>query len=151
MKIWVDADACPNTIKDILFRAAKRTATPLVLVANASLSTPGSPFISTVRVAHGFDSADDHIVAHMAAHDLVITADIPLAAEVVARNGLAINPRGELYTENNIKQRLHVRDMREQLRGSGVAIGGPTTFSAKESMAFANTLDRLLTKAKQGI
>lgn len=148
MKIWVDADACPNPIKEILFRAAKRTETTLILVANASLVTPGSPFISTIRVEHGFDRADDYIVQHMAENDLVITADIPLAAHVVANKGLAINPRGELYTENNIKQRLGLRDMMEKLRGSGVNIGGPSTFSVKEKTSFANALDRILAKYK---
>lgn len=148
MKIWVDADACPNVIKEILFRAAKRTETMLVLVANATITTPGSRFISTVRVEHGFDQADDYIVQHMVANDLVITADIPLAASVVAKQGTALNPRGEIYTENNIKQRLGLRDMRENIRGSGVNIGGPSTFSVKEKTAFANALDRLLAKSK---
>ncbi len=149
MKIWVDADACPNAIKEILFRAAKRTETSLVLVANANLTTPGSRFISTVRVEHGFDRADDYIVQHMAANDLIITADIPLAASVVANKGVALNPRGEIYTENNINQRLGLRDIRESIRSSGVNIGGPSTFSAKEKTSFANALDRLLAKSKQ--
>ena len=148
MKIWVDADACPNPIKDILYRAAKRTKTYIVLVANANLNIPGSPFISTVRVAHGFDSADDYIVQHMAENDLVITADIPLAAHVVEKKGIAINPRGELYTENNIKPRLGLRDMMEKIRGSGVNIGGPSSFGEKEKITFANALDRLLAKSK---
>ena len=148
MKIWVDADACPNVIKDILFRAAKRTETMLVLVANASLSTPGSRFISTVRVEQGFDSADNYIVSHMSANDLVITADIPLAALVVSNKGIAINPRGTVYDENNIKQRLGLRDMMESLRGSGVNIGGPATLGAKEKINFANALDRILAKTK---
>jgi len=148
MKIWVDADACPNVIKEILFRAAKRTETFTVLVANAYLTTPGSPFISSIRVEHGFDSADDYIVQHMRAYDLVITADIPLAASVVEKKGIAINPRGEIYTENNIKQRLGLRDMRENIRGSGVNIGGPATFSAKEKAAFANALDKILAKSQ---
>lgn len=148
MRIWVDADACPNTIKDVLFRAAKRTETTLILVANAYLTTPGSPFITTVRVEQGFDRADDYIVQHMVANDLVITADIPLAAHVVANQGVALNPRGEIYTENNIKQRLGLRDMMENIRGSGVNIGGPPTFSVKEKTAFANALDRILAKAK---
>lgn len=148
MRIWVDADACPNTIKDVLFRAAKRTETLLILVANAHLTTPGSKFISTVRVDHGFDRADDYIVQNMAANDLVITADIPLAAHVVANKGVALNPRGEIYTENNIKQRLGLRDMMENIRGSGVNIGGPSTFSVKEKTVFANALDRILAKSK---
>ena len=148
MKIWVDADACPNTIKEVLYRAAKRTEIALVLVANAVLSIPGSRFISTIRVDQGFDQADDYIVQHMSANDLVITADIPLAAHVVANNGIALNPRGEIYTENNIKQRLGLRDMRENIRGSGVNIGGPSTFSTKEKTAFANALDKILAKSR---
>jgi uncharacterized protein YaiI (UPF0178 family) len=148
MNIWVDADACPKAIKDILFRAAKRTATRLILVANAHLTTPGSPCITTVRVEQGFDRADDYIVQHMETGDLIITADIPLAANVVAKKGFAMNPRGELYTENNIKQRLGLRDMREALRGSGVNIGGPSMFSEKEKRSFANALDRILATSK---
>ena len=147
MKIWVDADACPNVIKDILYRAAKRTKTLLILVANANLITPGSPFISTIRVEQGFDRADDYIVEHMLAYDLVITADIPLAASVVDKKGVALNPRGEIYTENNMKQRLGLRDMMEHLRGSGVNIGGPSTFSTKEKTSFANALDKILAKS----
>ena len=148
MKIWVDADACPNTIKDVLYRAAKRTETSLILVANATLITPGSRFISTIRVDSGFDRADDYIVQHMQALDLVITADIPLAAHVVANQGTALNPRGEIYTENNIKQRLGLRDIRETIRGSGVNIGGPPSFSIKEKTAFANALDKILARSK---
>ena len=146
MIIWVDADACPNTIKSILFRAAKRTEISTILVANATLSTPPSRFISTIRVEHGFDSADNYIVEHMNAYDLVITADIPLAASVIEKQGMAINPRGEVYTENNMKQRLGLRDMRESLRGSGVNIGGPASLSTKEITAFANALDKILAK-----
>ena len=148
MRIWVDADACPNTIKEVLFRAAKRTETMLILVANSSLVTPGSRFITTVRVEQGFDRADDYIVQHMTKNDLVITADIPLAAYVVANKGVALNPRGEIYTENNIQQRLGLRNMMENIRGSGVNIGGPATFSLKEKTAFANALDRILAKSK---
>jgi uncharacterized protein len=148
MKIWVDADACPATVKDILFRAAKRTNTPIILVANNFLATPPSPLISTVRVGQGFDVADNYIVEHLDTNDLVITADIPLAADVVAKGGFALNPRGELYTENNIKQRLGLRDMMEQLRGAGTAIGGPSTYGAKEKVAFANALDKILAKAR---
>ena len=151
MKIWVDADACPNVIKDILFRAAKRTETKMILVANASIATPSSPFISTVRVEQGFDQADDYIVQHMEAYDLVITADIPLAASVVEKKGIAINPRGEMYTENNMKQRLGIRDMMEVLRGSGVNVGGPPTFTLKEKTAFANALDKILAKSKKSL
>lgn len=148
MKIWVDADACPNTIKEILFRAAKRTETMVILVANAPLVTPASRFIATVRVEHGFDRADDYIVQNVDVNDLVITADIPLAAQIVAKQAIALNPRGELYTENNMKQRLGIRDMMESIRGSGVNIGGPATLGIKEKTAFANALDKILAKAK---
>ncbi|MBL7481478.1 YaiI/YqxD family protein [Legionella bononiensis] len=146
MHIWVDADACPKIIKEILFRAAIRTKTHLTLVANALLTYPNSPFIRSVQVEKGFDQADHYIVSHLNAHDIVITADIPLAADVVAKHGLAINPRGEIYTANNIKQRLTLRDMNEQLRSTGERIGGPSALSIKEKTAFANALDRCLAK-----
>ena len=146
MHIWVDADACPKIIKDVLFRAAIRTKTTITLVANAFLTFPNSPFIHSIRVEKGFDSADNYIVAHLKAHDLVITADIPLAAEVVAKHGIALNPRGEIYTDNNIKQRLTMRDMNEQLRSTGERMGGPSVLSIKEKTAFANALDRWLAK-----
>lgn len=146
MHIWVDADACPKMIKEVLFRAAIRTKTHLTLVANSFLTYPNSPFIRSVRVEKGFDSADNYIVSHVEANDLVITADIPLAADVVMKKGLAINPRGELYTDNNIKQRLNIRDMNEQLRSTGERIGGPAALSIKEKTAFANVLDRCLAK-----
>lgn len=144
--IWVDADACPKVIKEILFRAAKRTSTRLILVANSFLVCPPSAFISTVQVEKGFDVADNYIVQHLLAKDLVVTADIPLAAEVVAKGGLALNPRGELYTANNMQQRLGLRNTMEILRGSGVAVSGPDVFSAREKTAFANALDRLLAR-----
>lgn len=146
MHIWVDADACPKIIKEILFRAAVRTKTQLTLVANSFIAHPNSPFIRAVQVATGFDSADHYIVTHLNASDLVITADIPLAAEVVAKQGTAINPRGEVYTENNIKQRLNFRDINEQLRATGQHFSGPAAFSVKEKTAFANSLDRYLAK-----
>lgn len=148
MHIWVDADACPKMIKEVLFRAANRTKTSLTLVANAFLSYPNSPFIRAVQVEKGFDRADHYIVTHIKAHDLVITADIPLAAEVVAKHALAINPRGELYNEHNIRQRLNIRDINEQLRATGQNIGGPVALSIKEKTAFANTLDRCLAKKR---
>lgn len=148
MKIWIDADACPVPAKDILFRASKRTNTALILVANNFLATPPSPLITVIRVDQGFDVADNYIVQHLEAHDLVITADIPLAADVVAKQGIALNPRGELYTENNIKQRLGLRDMREQLRGAGTNIGGPSAYGTKEKTAFANALDKILARKK---
>ena len=143
-KIWVDADACPKVIKDILFRAAERTAVSLTLVANQPLQVPGSRYIRAVQVAAGFDVADNYIVQQAQAGDLVITADIPLAAEVIARGCLALNPRGELYSEENIRQRLNMRDFMDTLRGSGVHTGGPASFSHADRQAFANQLDRLL-------
>ncbi|KTD69371.1 MULTISPECIES: YaiI/YqxD family protein [Legionella] len=149
MHIWIDADACPKVIKEILFRAAVRTKTPLTLVANSFLTYPKSPFIRSVQVTKGFDSADHYIVAHIEPYDLVITADIPLAADVLAKKGLAINPRGEEYTENTIKQRLNLRDMHEQLRATGQFSGGPAALSIKEKTAFANALDRCLAKKIQ--
>ena len=143
-KIWVDADACPKVIKEILFRAADRVGMPLILVANQPLQVPGSRYIRTIQVGAGFDVADNHIVQQAEAGDLVITADIPLAAEVIAKGCLALNPRGELYTEDNIRQRLNMRDFMDTLRGSGVDTGGPASFSHSDRQAFANQLDRLL-------
>lgn len=132
MTIWIDADACPKMIKDILFRAAIRTNTNLILVANSYLTYPNSPFIRSVLVEKGYDRADHYITSHMKAKDLVITADIPLAAEVIVKQGLAMSPRGELFTANNIKQRLTLRDINEQLRSAGERTGGPSALSAKE-------------------
>lgn len=146
MKIWVDGDACPKVIKDILFRAVERTGTELILVANAFVATPGSRYIRTIQVEKGFDAADNYIVSQVEPCDLVVTADIPLAAEVVAKGALALNPRGALYTANDIKQRLTMRDMMEQLRSNGVRVGGPAIFSIKEKTAFANALDKILAK-----
>jgi len=145
-QIWVDADACPKVIKEILYRAAERVAVPLILVANQPLAVPRSRFIRSVRVAAGFDVADNHIVQQAEAGDLVITADIPLAAEVVARGCLALNPRGDLYTRDNIRERLNMRDFMDTLRGSGVDTGGPPAFSQADRQAFANHLDRLLAR-----
>jgi len=143
--IWVDADACPIVIKDILFRAAERARVPLTLVSNMALRIPTSPFITTVRVPKGFDGADTRIAELMQPGDLVITADIPLAAVVVGRGGRALNPRGELYTEDNVQEHLAVRNLMQTLRGSGENIGGPAVFNASDRHAFANQLDRLLT------
>ena len=145
-RIWVDADACPKVIKDILFRAADRVGMPLILVANQPMQVPRSRNISTVRVGGGFDVADNHIVQQVEVGDLVITADIPLAAEVIEKGGLALNPRGELYSEDNIRQRLNLRDFMDTLRSSGVDTGGPASFSQADRQAFANQLDRLLAK-----
>jgi uncharacterized protein YaiI (UPF0178 family) len=146
MHIWVDADACPKVIKEILFRAAERKKIPTTLVANLYIATPPSPFINAVQVPQGFDVADNHIVEKMEAGDLVVTQDIPLASEVIDKKGVAINPRGELYTPENIKQRLSMRDFMETLRNSGVDTGGPGTFSQSDRQAFANQLDRFLAK-----
>ncbi len=145
-QIWVDADACPRVIKEILFRAAERVGVALVLVANQPVPVPRSRHVRTVQVSQGFDVADNYIAQQAQPGELVITADIPLAAEVVAKGCLALNPRGELYTEDNIRQRLNMRDFMDSLRGSGVDTGGPAAFSASDRMAFANQLDRLLAK-----
>ena len=144
LKIWIDADACPNVIKDILFRTAKRRQLPLVLVANRLIAAPPSPFIKAVRVAGGFDVADSYIVQQCQANDLVITADIPLAAEVVAKQAFALNPRGELYTHENIKEHLAMRDFMTELRDTGQASGGPSALGHRDKQAFANALDRFL-------
>ncbi len=146
-QIWVDADACPKVIKEILFRAAERVGIQLILVANQALPTPPSRYIRSVQVAAGFDVADNHIARHVEPNDLVITADIPLAADVIAKGALALNPRGELYTEANIRQRLTMRDFMDTLRGSGIDTGGPDSFSQADRRAFANQLDRLLAKS----
>jgi len=145
-QIWVDADACPKVIKEILFRAADRVGVPVILVANQPLEIPRSCHIRLIQVAAGFDVADNHIVRQAKTGDLVITADIPLAAEVVARGCLALNPRGDLYTEDNIRQRLNMRDFMDTLRSSGVDTGGPASFSQADRQAFANQLDRLLAR-----
>lgn len=144
MNIWVDADACPVVIRDILFRAAKRTNTPLTLVANQPMAVPASRFIKTIQVPRGFDVADNEIVRRVAAGDLVITADIPLAAEVVEKGAHALNPRGELYTRDNIRARLNMRDFMDTLRASGVNTGGPPALSQRDRQEFANSLDRFL-------
>ena len=146
MHIWVDADACPVVIKDILFRAAQRWQVPVTLVANQPLSTPPSPLIRAVQVPRGFDVADAHIVERAAPGDLVITADIPLAAEGLEKGAMALNPRGERYSPETIRERLAVRDMMEELRASGVDTGGPPSFSQADRKAFANQLDTLLAR-----
>jgi uncharacterized protein YaiI (UPF0178 family) len=147
MKIWVDADACPGVVKEILFRAADRTGVQLTLVANQALSTPSSPNINSVQVPRGFDVADDEIVKRLEAGDLVITSDIPLAAEVIEKGGHALSPRGELHTTENIRARLNMRDFLDTMRSSGVEMGGgPAAFSQRDKQTFANELDRFLTK-----
>lgn len=147
MHIWVDADACPGVIKDILFRAAERRQMPLVLVANQLIRHPPSPWIRAVQVGKGFDVADNHIVAAASPGDLVITADIPLAAAVIDKGAHALNPRGELYSKENIRQLLDMRNFMDTLRSSGVETGGPAAFSQGDRQSFANQLDRLLARA----
>lgn len=144
MKIWVDADACPQVIKDILFRAALRTGLPLTLVANQALSVPKNANISMLTVSSGFDAADNEIVKRLAENDLVVTADIPLAAEVIDKGGHALSPRGELYTADTIRARLNVRDFMETLRASGINTGGPASLSQADRKSFAGHLDKLL-------
>ena len=149
-QIWVDADACPRVVKDILFRAAKRLELTVTLVANQTIPIPKSRFIEAIRVAGGFDVADNYIVQHSNAGDLVITADIPLAAELVEKSCAVINPRGELYTADNIRERLNMRDFMDTLRGSGVDTGGPPALTQTDRRNFANQLDRLLVKLAAG-
>lgn len=146
MQIWVDADACPGVIKEILYRAAQRTRIFLILVANQPLRVPPSPFIKTILVSSGFDVADNAIAQQLQGGDLVITADIPLAAIVIDKGGFALNPRGEFYTKENIAQRLSLRNFMDELRGSGVHTGGPSVLSLSHRQAFANHLDRFLAK-----
>ena len=144
--IWVDGDACPGGIKDIVFRASERLQMPVCLVANAQMLTPPSPLVSAVCVPQGADAADRYIVEAVAVGDVVITADIPLAALVVEKGAVAIDPRGELYTEDNVKERLSMRDFMQTLRGGGVVVGGPRPLASADKQRFAATLDRLLTK-----
>lgn len=144
MKIWVDADACPGAIKDILFRAAERTGTQLTLIANQPLRTPPSRFVSAVQVAAGFDVADNEIVRRAEPDDLVITSDIPLAAEVIAKDVRALSPRGEKFTKGNIGARLNMRDFLDTMRSSGEHTGGPAAFSNADKKQFADQLDRIL-------
>lgn len=146
MKIWVDADACPGVIKDILFKAAKRSKVLTTLVANQFIRIPPSPYIKLLRVTPGFDVADDEIVKRVNPGDLVITSDIPLAAEVIEKGGLALNPRGELYSANDIKARLNMRDFMDTMRSSGIHTGGPPALNQTDRRDFANNLDRLLTQ-----
>jgi hypothetical protein len=146
MKIWVDADACPAVIKEILFRAAKRTGVPLTLVANHPLRVPPSPCIRFLQVSSGFDVADKEIVKRLDAGDLVVTGDIPLAAEVIDKGGHALTPRGELYSADNIREHLVMRDFMDTLRASGIETGGPAALSQKDRQSFANQLDQFLTR-----
>lgn len=147
MQIWVDADACPKVIKEILFRAAQRTGVLLTLVANHALQTPPDKNIRSLQVPPGFDVADNEIVQRCDTNDLVITADIPLAAEVIENGAHALNPRGELYDKDTIRERLTMRDFMETMRASGIQSGGPDPISQADRQAFANQLDKFLTKA----
>jgi hypothetical protein len=147
MHIWVDADATPAVIKEILFRAAERKRIPMTLVANKLLRVPPSAYIRALQVPHGFDVADNEIASRLEQGDLVITADIPLAAQVIAKGGHALNPRGEFYSKENIREILNMRDFMEELRGAGLASSGPAVFSQADRQAFANQLDRFLARA----
>lgn len=140
-RIWVDADACPVPIKEILFRAAERAQVQVTLVANQALRTPPSRFVRAIQVAGGFDVADNAIVERVVAGDLVVTQDIPLAAQVIDKGALAINPRGVLYTADTIAQQLSMRNFMDELRGAGVDTGGPAAFHARDRQTFANQLD----------
>ncbi|MGF1703920.1 YaiI/YqxD family protein [Photobacterium makurazakiensis] len=146
MKIWVDADACPNVVKEILFRAANRVGVAVTLVANQFIRVPPSPHINSIQVEAGFDVADNYIVQHAEAGDLVITGDIPLADEIITKGAHALNPRGEMYTKDTIKQRLQMRDFMETMRSSGVQTGGPAPLNQADRQNFANKLDSFLVK-----
>lgn len=146
MQIWVDADACPVVIKEVIFRAAERTGITTTLVANHAMRIPKSLHIKFLQVPSGFDIADDEIVKQVSEHDLVITSDIPLAAEVIEKKALALSPRGELHTSSNIKARLNIRDFMDTMRASGINTGGPAKISQQDRQQFANHLDRLIQK-----
>ncbi|KHS96003.1 MULTISPECIES: YaiI/YqxD family protein [Pectobacterium] len=149
MQIWVDADACPNVIKEVLFRAADRTQTQVTLVANQTIKVPPSRFIRTLRVSAGFDVADNEIVQRVEVGDLVITADIPLASEVIENGGIALNPRGERYTPDTIRERLNMRDFMDTMRASGIQTGGPSALNQRDRQQFANELDKWLQQVKK--
>ncbi len=149
MKIWIDADACPNVIKEIVFRAAQSTKTEVMLVANQFIKTPPLTFIKCVVVESGFDVADNEIVRRVCPRDLVVTSDIPLADEVITKGALALSPRGEMFTKDNIKSRLNIRDFMETMRSSGVQTGGPPALSQGDRKAFAGYLDKWLAKQQQ--
>lgn len=146
MKIWVDADACPVAAREILFRAARRTGVPLILVANQALKVPADSNISSLQVSSGFDMADNEIVARAEADDLVVSSDIPLAAELIAKGVAVLSFRGERYTTDNVKGRLNMRDFMETMRASGIQSGGQSAYGSREKQAFANQLDRYLAK-----
>jgi uncharacterized protein len=146
MQIWVDADACPGVIKDILFRAADRARVPITFVANQAMRIPSSPYVRFMQVGAGFNVADERIIELLHPQDLVITADIPLAATAIEKGAHALNPRGELYTKDNIRERLAMRNFMDELRGSGVATGGPAVLNQRDRLAFANSLDSFLAR-----
>ncbi len=150
MKIWIDADACPRVIKEIVFRASERLELPVCLVANSIMEKHHSRLITSVVVAEGFDAADDYIAEHASSSDLVITADIPLAARIVEKGAVGLDPRGERYTEENVMERLSIRDMMQELRGAGMIQGGPGPFSSTDRRRFASSLDSLLTRMIRG-
>lgn len=150
MKIWIDADACPRVIKEIIFRASERLKVPVCLVANSDLSKAHTRLVTSVRVKDGFDVADDYIAEQADSCDLVITADIPLAARVVEKGSIALDPRGELYTEENVGERLSMRNLMMELRADGLVMGGPAQFGLTDRQRFASALDRLLTKMVRG-
>ena len=149
MKIWIDADACPRVIKEIVFRASERLEIPVCLVANTGLAKHHSRLITSVVVADGFDAADDYIAEHATPRDLVVTADIPLAARIVEKGALGLDPRGELYNEENVGERLSMRDLMQELRGAGMVQGGPAPFSTTDRQRFASSLDRELTRMRR--
>ena len=146
MRIWIDADACPKIVKEVIYKTSARLQIPITLVANSYLSIPMSPLINFVQVEQGDDVADFYIIEHMNIEDLVITQDIPLAAEIVKKEALAINPRGEIYTEENISERLSIRNFMHDLRENGVNTGGPPALGPKDKEKFTNSLDRILTQ-----
>ena len=146
MKIWVDADACPVVIKEILYRAAERVEVQMILVANRPLQIPQSPWVKFIQVASGLDVADNEIIKRLTAGDLVITSDIPLAAEVIEKGGIGLNPRGELYSVDNVRDRLSMRDFMDTLRSCGIDTGGPSAFSQSDRKSFASHLDKILSK-----
>ena len=148
-KIWVDADACPNLIKNVIFRLADNRQVDVVLVSNHYVNTPNSRFVSAKQVGKGFDEADKEIIALMSGGDLVVTGDLPLANDVIQKRGFAINPRGTVYDEENIKSHLSRRDLMEDLRDSGVVSGGPSALNKKNVQEFANAIDRLVTKLEK--
>lgn len=149
LRIWVDADACPVVIKEMLYRAAERAKVETTFVANKLLRLPPSPYLKAIQVGQGFDVADNKIVQELNTGDLVITADIPLAAEVIAKSGHALNPRGEFYSLENIQERLSMRNFMEELRANGVETSGPNAFNAADRKAFAAQLDQFLAKSAQ--